>query len=149
DQRRFPRPRRRPPASVRPARRVRRAALPAGARRHRRIRPEAGDRMTWQLRRATTADLDAVMGLESATFGTDAWSPAAMSAELAEAHTHYLVAVALDSDSIDGYAGLLAPQGGAQADVQTIAVAERARRRGLGRTLMQALIAEARRRGAD
>jgi ribosomal-protein-alanine N-acetyltransferase len=105
--------------------------------------------MTWQLRRATAADLDAVMALENAIFGTDAWSAAAMRSELASAHTYYLVAVALDRNSIDGYAGLLAPQGGAQADVQTIAVADRARRQGLGRTLMQALVAEARRRGAD
>lgn len=105
--------------------------------------------MTWQLRRATAADLDAVMALEKATFGTDAWSAAAMRSELTATHTYYLVAVALDRNAIDGYAGLLAPQGGAQADVQTIAVAERARRRGLGRTLMLALVAEARRRGAD
>ena len=74
--------------------------------------------MTWQLRRATVADLDAVMALETATFGTDAWSVAAMRSELAAAHTYYLVAVALDRNSIDGYAGLLAPEGAGQADVQ-------------------------------
>lgn len=105
--------------------------------------------MTWQLRRATVADLDAVMALENTTFGGDAWSAAAMRTELASANTYYLVAVALDRNSIDGYAGLLAPDGAAQADIQTIAVADRARRRGLGRTLMLALVAEARRRGAE
>lgn len=105
--------------------------------------------MTWQLRRATVDDLDAVMALETATFAADAWSAEAMRTELASRHTYYLVAVALDRNSIDGYAGLLAPQGGAQADIQTIAVADRARRQGLGRTLMLALVAEARRRGAE
>lgn len=46
-----------------------------------------------------------------------------------------------------GYAGLLAPKGGEQGDIQTIAVAPAARGMGLGRGLMHALITEARRRG--
>jgi len=46
-----------------------------------------------------------------------------------------------------GYAGLLAPRGGEQGDIQTIAVAPAARGMGLGRGLMHALITEARRRG--
>lgn len=45
-----------------------------------------------------------------------------------------------------GYAGLLAPAGGGQGDVQTIAVAPATRGIGLGRALMHALITEARRR---
>ena len=49
--------------------------------------------------------------------------------------------------SLLGYAGLLAPKGGEQGDVQTIAVAPAARGLGLGRGLMHALITEARRRG--
>jgi ribosomal-protein-alanine N-acetyltransferase len=85
--------------------------------------------------------------IENALFTDDAWSPSTMAAEVAGKHGHYLVADAEDG-AIDGYAGLLAPQGGGQADVQTIAVVERARRRGLGRTLMLALLNEARRRGA-
>ncbi|MDQ0893195.1 GNAT family N-acetyltransferase [Agromyces ramosus] len=55
-------------------------------------------------------------------------------------------ATALDP-SLLGYAGLLAPKGGEQGDVQTIAVAPAARGLGLGRGLMHALITEARRRG--
>ena len=46
-----------------------------------------------------------------------------------------------------GYAGLLAPKGSGQGDVQTIAVAPAARGLGLGRGLMHALITESRRRG--
>ena len=103
--------------------------------------------MSWMLRRAEPDDLDAIMALETATFPTDAWSAATMADELASPHGHYLVAQA-DDGAVDGYAGLRAPDGAAQADIQTIAVAERARRRGLGRTLLLALLAEARRRGA-
>ncbi len=63
-------------------------------------------------------------------------------------HTYYLVATA-DDGEIDAYAGLLAPLGTGQGDIQTVTVAPRARRQGLGRTLMLALINEARRRGAE
>ncbi len=102
--------------------------------------------MSWSLRRAKAADLDAIMAIETAMFETDAWSPATMAAEIEGSNGYYLVAEAED-EGIDGYAGLLAPEGGGQGDIQTIAVVERARRRGLGRTLMLALLNEARRRG--
>lgn len=105
--------------------------------------------MTWRLRRAEPDDLEQIMLLERATFGSDAWSERAMRSELQSRHTYYLVAIPLDDATvIDGYAGLLAPRGGSEGDIQTIAVHERARRRGLGRTLMNALTAEARERGA-
>lgn len=105
----------------------------------------------WFLRRAGVDDLVAIMRLETATFGTDAWSQAAMTAELTSPHTHYLVALrdGADGDDIDGYAGLLAPASAQQADIQTIAVAEGARRAGLGRTMMLQLMTEARQRGAS
>ncbi|MEO7123024.1 MAG: ribosomal protein S18-alanine N-acetyltransferase [Lacisediminihabitans sp.] len=105
--------------------------------------------MSWQLRRATPADLDAIMLLETGTFGTDAWSSESMLADLSSRHAYYLVAERLDDGAVVGYAGLLAPQGSQDGDVQTIAVAESDRRGGLGRTLIQALIAEARKRGAS
>jgi ribosomal-protein-alanine acetyltransferase len=100
------------------------------------------------LRRATAADLDAIMALERATFPDDAWSTSSMRAELAGPHGHYVVALA-DAGEILGYAGLLAPEGAGQGDIQTIAVAEGARGRGIGRALMDELLAEAGRRGAD
>lgn len=103
----------------------------------------------WQLRRATADDLARLMELERSTFETDAWSERSMLSEITGQHGYYLVAVDPDApEVIDGYAGLLAPRGAQDADVQTIAVAERARRHGLGRALMNALIGEARRRGA-
>lgn len=88
------------------------------------------------------------MELESSTFGSDAWSTELMRAELANPHARYLVAHPLESEEIVGYAGLLAPRRSEQADIQTIAVSPAARRGGLGRALMNALIVEAKGRGA-
>lgn len=105
--------------------------------------------MTWQLRRATGDDLDAVMAIETAVFAPDDWSRASMAAELSDGHGYYLVAFRPEApEAIEAYAGLRAPRGSEQADIQTIAVVPEARRAGLGRVLMRALLAEARRRGA-
>lgn len=103
--------------------------------------------MSWTLRPATASDLAHIDALERATFPTDAWSRDMLAAELTGEHRHYLVAVD-DADAVLGYAGLLAPAGTGQADVQTIAVAEHARRRGIGAALLDALLAEARSRAA-
>ncbi len=105
--------------------------------------------MVWQLRRATAADLDSIMAIETTVFRHDAWSPEMMRAELAFADSYYLVAFnPATPEQIDAYAGLRCLAGSAEGDVQTIAVAERARRHGLGRTLVISLVNEARRRGA-
>jgi ribosomal-protein-alanine acetyltransferase len=103
--------------------------------------------VTWELRRASVDDLDAIMAIEHETFPSDAWSGGQMREELTGPHRYYLVAIAPDG-AVEGYAGLLAPQGAGEADIQTLAVVESARRRGLGRVLVQTLLAEARRRGA-
>lgn len=109
---------------------------------------------TWKLRRATPDDLERIMELETGTFGSDAWSNQAMLGDLRNPQCYYLVAERVGArpleqlTAIDGYAGLFAPQGAHEGDIQTIAVAESARRGGLGRTLMQSLIAEAHKRGA-
>ena len=103
------------------------------------------------IRRATLDDLDAIMHLETSTFASDAWSRGSMRAELGSRHGYYLV---VDGEhqhpdaGIAGYAGLLAPAGSGQADIQTIAVAPDARRHGLGRALVVALLDEARAREA-
>lgn len=111
------------------------------------IRPATREAGGWEIRRAGLDDLDDVMALETATFPSDAWSREGMRAELRGPHGYYLVARTPDG-VLDGYGGLLAPRGAEQADVQTVAVADRARRRGLGRALVLALVAEAGRRGA-
>ena len=105
---------------------------------------------TWQLRRATPDDLDAIMAIEDAVFTPDAWSRDSMRNELGLRDGYYLVAFPVgEPERIDAYAGLFAPHRAPSADMQTIAVAEAARRGGLGRVLMTQLIAEARSRGAE
>ncbi|MBX3092410.1 MAG: ribosomal protein S18-alanine N-acetyltransferase [Cryobacterium sp.] len=106
--------------------------------------------MTWQLRRADAGDLDGIMALESSIFGTDAWSSDTMRGELESEHCWYLVAFRPETPAhFDAYAGLLAPQGAREADIQTIAVSPEQRRSGLGRLLMRTLINEAGKRGAQ
>ena len=105
--------------------------------------------MTWQLRRAHEADLAAIMQLETSIFENDAWSATMMERDLGDPACYYLVAFPPDDPTqVEGYAGLLAPRGATEGDIQTLAVADSARRGGLGRTLMQALINEARKRGS-
>ena len=96
-------------------------------------------------RTATTSDLDAIMSLERASFGGDAWSNAVMEAELASPHNHYVVVE--EAGRIVGYAGLRAPAGGNDADVQTIALADAVRGKGHGRALLRSLLREAAGRG--
>jgi [ribosomal protein S18]-alanine N-acetyltransferase len=104
----------------------------------------------WRLRSATRDDLDAIMRIESVVFASDAWSRGTMLSELSNSNTHYIVAVQQETpDTVYAYAGLLAPRGAEHAEIQTIAVAESARRQGLGRTLIDALVFEARVRGAS
>ncbi len=108
------------------------------------------DTSAWQLRVATLDDLDAIMRLERSTFENDAWSEASMRSEIANPSARYLVAEPVEPPrEVVAYGGVLAPRRSGQADIQTIAVAPAARRTGLGRTLMHALITEARLRGAE
>ena len=98
------------------------------------------------LRAATPADLAAIMKLERASFPTDAWSEAMMREELTSPHGWYVVDE--EAGRLVGYAGLRAVKSATDADIQTIAIAEGARGRGRGRTMLRALLAEAARRGA-
>lgn len=97
------------------------------------------------LRAADPADLDAIMALERASFPTDAWSEAMMREELSSRHGWYVVAE--EAGRLAGYAGLRAPKGAKDADIQTIAIAEAFRGRGRGRMLLTAMLEEAVRRG--
>ncbi|MFE9653738.1 ribosomal protein S18-alanine N-acetyltransferase [Micromonospora sp. NPDC006431] len=88
--------------------------------------------------------IDQVLPLEADLFGAEQWSPAMFWNELANGH-FYLVATDPDG-TVLGYAGLLvAPPD--EAWVQNIAVRRDAQRRGIGRALLEALLAEAARRG--
>lgn len=97
------------------------------------------------IRRATIDDLEGILALERASFPTDAWSEAMFREELSSPHAHYVVDE--EAGSLVGYAGLRAPRGSRDGDVQTIAVAEHARGRGRGRTLLNVLLDEAAARG--
>lgn len=86
------------------------------------------------------------MAIEHRSFPADAWSSETMAAELASPHGRYLV------DDVDGevigYGGVRALLGGADADIQTIALLAEHRGQGRGRTLLRALLAAAAERGA-
>jgi ribosomal-protein-alanine N-acetyltransferase len=93
----------------------------------------------------TGADIDPVLALERTLFGDEAWSREMLLGELSQQPTsrHYLVAD--DNGAIAGYAGLLGA--GWQGDVVTLAVAADQWGRGVGSALLEALLAEAARRG--
>ncbi len=101
--------------------------------------------MSRSLRAMTAADLEAVVGLEFALFGEEAWSRQMLEAELTSQPRSRYYLVAADDGVITGYAGLLLA--GAQADVLTLAVAVDRWGQGIGAALLEALLAEAARRG--
>jgi N6-L-threonylcarbamoyladenine synthase len=97
------------------------------------------------IRKARESDLDEIMRIENACFGSDAWSVQNMRDELVGQKRFYVVANAKSSaDQLIAYAGLAISSATSQADIQTIAVSEDARGQGLGRALMNSLLAEAR-----
>jgi [ribosomal protein S18]-alanine N-acetyltransferase len=120
------------------------------------------------LRPMTRADLPAVLRLEHDLFGDEAWSEAMLASELEGAEAsgrYYLVAgdarqagdiqpagdtrparPAAGTGQLAGYAGLLSP-GGGQADILTMAVARERWGQRIGAQLLDALVAEAARRG--
>jgi ribosomal-protein-alanine N-acetyltransferase len=88
--------------------------------------------------------IDELLPVEADLFGEERWTASMFWNELASGH-HYLVAT--DDGRVSGYAGL-AVNPPDEAWVQNIAVRRGAQRRGLGRVLLEALLAEARQRRA-
>ena len=101
--------------------------------------------MSRSLRVMTPADLEAVLGLELSSFGEEAWSRRMLEAELAAQPGSRYYLIASDDGVITGYAGLLVAS--TQADVLTLAVAADRWGQGTGAALLEALLAEAERRG--
>ena len=98
------------------------------------------------LRRMRWWDIEPLIAVERELFGPTAWTAEAFWAELARPASRWFV-VAEDHDGqLLGYAGLMVS--GAQADVQTVAVAPAGRHQGLGDRLVRALLEQAGRRGA-
>jgi ribosomal-protein-alanine acetyltransferase len=90
-----------------------------------------------------------MMEQESMLFGLDAWSPELMVEEVSHPFSYYLVARLDGSGTLAGYGGLRAAPSLAEiGDIQTLATVADHRKKGLGRTLLRALLEEARRRGA-
>jgi ribosomal-protein-alanine N-acetyltransferase len=88
------------------------------------------------------------MSIEQELFGDEAWSEGMFWSELAERETRrYLVDEDADGE-VCAYAGLCAyaPH---EAYIQTIAVAPRAQRRGIGEAMLVELLDEAAGRGCD
>ena len=88
--------------------------------------------------------IEQLLPVERELFGEEPWTARTFWSELAQLDTrHYLVA--LDGEQVAGYAGLCDYPD--EAWVQTMAVAPAAQGQGLGGRLLQALLAEAERRG--
>jgi ribosomal-protein-alanine N-acetyltransferase len=93
----------------------------------------------------TEADIDTVLPMEQGLFGEESWSRQMLEGELAEQPLSRYYVVADEDGLVSGYAGLMVA--GAQADVLTLAVAPDRWGRGTGSALLEALLAEAERRG--
>jgi ribosomal-protein-alanine N-acetyltransferase len=91
------------------------------------------------------ADLPAVMVLEEELFAPDTWTAAMYRDELARGDTRWYL-VAEDDGAVVGYAGLIAYPD--EAHVATIGVTSARQGQGTGALLLDALLAEADRRGS-
>jgi [ribosomal protein S18]-alanine N-acetyltransferase len=98
------------------------------------------------LRRLRWWDVEPVVRLERDLFGPTAWTAEAFWSELARPSRWYVVAEG-DDGGVAGYAGVML--GGAEADIQTVAVAPSAQGRGVGRRLVAALVDRAASGGAS
>jgi ribosomal-protein-alanine N-acetyltransferase len=87
--------------------------------------------------------IEQVLPIEADLFGAEQWTAPMFWSELAAGY-HYLAA--LDGEDVIGYAGLaVVPPD--EAWIQNIAVRRDHQRHGIGRALLEALLAEAARRG--
>ncbi|HKE64305.1 MAG TPA: ribosomal protein S18-alanine N-acetyltransferase [Micromonosporaceae bacterium] len=87
--------------------------------------------------------IDEIMPIEADLFGAERWSAPMFWSELANGHEYV---VALDEQGhVAGYAGLAYATD--EAWVQNVAVRRERQRAGIGRTLMDALLAKSRERG--
>lgn len=117
-------------------------------------KPAAADPLA--IRRMRWFDIAAVAALDAEIFGADAWSEAYFWSELAAPGRHFIVLApaaagtnaaapgdeGCASAAIRGFAGLSVS--GPQADILTIASHPAARRQGIGRRLLDSLLARAR-----
>jgi ribosomal-protein-alanine N-acetyltransferase len=96
---------------------------------------------TVSLRDLHWTDIDDVVALETELFPDDAWTPASVWAELAARPRRSYVVAEQPDGTVAGYGGV--DLGGEVADVMTLAVAPGLLGRGLGRRLLDELVARA------
>jgi ribosomal-protein-alanine N-acetyltransferase len=92
------------------------------------------------------AHIDALLPFEREMFGTEAWTRASYLAELADRRHRHYVAAEGPAGELLGWAGVLVV--GETAEILTVGVVPAARRGGIARRLVGALLDEAVRRGA-
>lgn len=97
-----------------------------------------------ELRPATPEDAEMIVALEEEIFAEDPWTRAMIDEELVSPYSAYLLA--FEGEMPLGYGGVKTV--GDAADIMTIGVLPARRGRGVGRQLLNALIDEARTRGA-
>jgi [ribosomal protein S18]-alanine N-acetyltransferase len=103
--------------------------------------------VTVRLRAMRSSDVDVVLPFEQELFmGDPPWTAELFRSELAGVPRTRWYVVAEEAGDVVGYAGLFTS--GDTADVQTLAVIPGKQRQGVGTVLLDALVAEARRRGA-
>ena len=87
-------------------------------------------------------DLPMIVSMERQVYRTDAWSMAQFKEELAAVPRNRYYIIAQDEQNhIVGYAGVFSPDTGLDADVLTLTVAPSWRRKGIGRAMLEKLIA--------
>lgn len=105
--------------------------------------------MTYLLEPATLEDLPDMVAWEGQIFGSDAWSPELLVAEVSHPANYYLVARHGQTGDLAGYAGVrVDPAPGGHADIQTIAILPQHRGVGLGTHVLAALLEYAEEKGA-
>ena len=103
--------------------------------------------MTARIVPMTAAHIDGFMPFEHEMFGTEAWTARSYRDELADKrYRHYVVAEDEDGTLL-GWAGVMVVADTAQ--IMTVGVVPAAQRQGIGQLLVDALLDEARRRGAE
>ncbi|WP_099331580.1 ribosomal protein S18-alanine N-acetyltransferase [Actinomyces minihominis] len=95
-------------------------------------------------RTLTVDDAEAVRDIEVSVFPREAWSLEVLRVEIGGRWSHYLGA--FRADELIGYGGV---KGGVEGDLMTLAVRDEERGRGVGRHLVEGLLARAKDSGME
>ena len=98
--------------------------------------------MTITYRNLTALDLPIVVNMERDVYPTDAWSVGQFKEELAGVPlSRFYIVAANQKNEVVGYAGVFSPDEGLDADIHTLTVAPNYRRQGIGRAMLDQLVA--------